>query len=320
VFLPGQSVGAEVSIQWMGREGEPRPFRAVPRRYRNIRFSPDGQKLAMDVQEGRNLDVWVYEWERDTLSRLTFDPATDQWPVWSPDGRRIAFASDRADKTTLNLYCQQADGTGDAERLTESRNPQWPTSWHPSGKFLAYTEQHPQTSNDIMILPLEGNEASGSRPGKPIAFLNSPAVEGHAAFSPDGRWLAYHSNEGAGSEVYVRPFPGPGGKWQISTGGGRYATWSRTGKELFYQVDDGSIWVATYVVEGSSFRAERPREWSPERVMPLPTSIRAFDLHPDGKRLAVLRAPEEQTGAKRDHVVFILNFFDELRRLAPPNR
>jgi hypothetical protein len=118
----------------------------------------------------------------------------------------------------------------------------------------------------------------------------------------------------------VRPFPGPGGKWQISTGGGRYAAWSRTGKELFYQVDDGSIWVATYVVEGSSFRAERPREWSPERVMPLPTSVRSFDLHPDGKRLAVLRAPEEQTGAKRDHVVFIQNFFDELRRLAPPKR
>jgi serine/threonine-protein kinase len=318
VFLPGQSVGAEVSLQLMAREGQPRPLRAVPRSYRNIRFSPDGQKLAVDIREGRNADVWVYEWERDTLSRLTFDPAADQWPVWSPDGRRIAFGSDRADKATQNLYWQQADGTGDAERLTESKYPQWPTSWHPSGRFLAYSERHPQTSNDLMILPMEADGTSGLRPGKPFAFLSSAAVEGQAAFSPDGHWLAYSSNEGGGPEVYVRPFPGPGGKWQVSTGGGRWPAWSRTGKALFYQDDDGSIRVATYVVEGSSFRAEKPREWSPERVLPLPTSIRAFDLHPDGRHFAVLWAPEEETAAKRDHVVFIQNFFDELRRLAPP--
>ena len=214
--------------------------------------------------------------------------------MWTPDGRRIAFGSDRANKATLNLYWQRADGTGEAQRLTESKNPQWPTSWHPSGKHLAFTEQHPQTFNDVMILPLEGDEASGWRPGKPVAFLNSPAVETHATFSPDGRWLAYQSNEGGVAEVYVRPFPGPGGKWQISTGGGLYAAWSRAGKEIFYQKDDGSIWVATYVAEGNSFRAETPREWSPERMQPLPTALRAFDLHPDGQRLAVLMAPEER--------------------------
>jgi dipeptidyl aminopeptidase/acylaminoacyl peptidase len=285
-----------------------------------MRFSPDGRKLAMDIHEGRQLDVWVYAWERDTLSRLTFDSATDQWPVWSPDGRRIAFASDRGDEATQNLYWQNADGTGDAERLTESGHTQWPTSWHPSGRFLAYTEQHPQTTNDLMVLPLEGDGSSSLRPGKPVAFLNSRAVEGHAEFSPDGHWLAYSSNEGRGPEVYVRPFPGPGGKWQISTAGGRYPAWSRTASELFYQHDDGSIWVATYLVEGGSFRAEKPREWSPERPLPLQTSTRAFDLHPDGRRIAVLRTPEEETAARRDHVAFILNFFDELRRLAPPKQ
>ncbi len=319
VFLPGRSVGSEMSILWLGREGQPQPLRALARRYRNLRFSPDGRKLAMDIQEGNQLDLFVYEWQRDTLSRLTFDSASDQWPVWTPDGRRIAFGSDRANKATFNLYWQRADGTGEAQRLTESKNPQWPTSWHPSGKHLAFTEQHPQTFNDVMILPLEGDEASGWRPGKPVAFLNSPAVESHATFSPDGRWLAYQSNEGGVAEVYVRPFPGPGGKWQISTGGGLYAAWSRAGKEIFYQKDDGSIWVATYVAEGNSFRAETPREWSPERMQPLPTAIRSFDLHPDGQRLAVLMAPEEMTAAKRDHLVFILNFFDELRRLAPPS-
>jgi len=318
VCLLGQSAGADVSIQWLHREGQPQPLRALARRYRNIRFSPDGRQLAMDIQDGKQLDLWVYEWTRDTLSRLTFDPATDQMPVWTPDGRGIAFASDRADKATLNLYGQRADGTGEAQRLTESKNPQWPTSWHPTGKFVAFTEQNPQTSNDVIILPVEGDETSGWRPGKPVPFLNSPAVETHAAFSPDGRWLAYQSNEGGGAEVYVRPFPGPGGKWQISTGGGRYAAWSRAGKELFYQADDGSIWVATYVVEGNSFRADKPRERSPERILPLWTAIRAFDIHPDGERLAVLRTPAEDTVVKRDHVVLMLNFFDELRRLAPP--
>jgi serine/threonine-protein kinase len=321
VFLPGRSVGGETSILWLGREGRPQPLRALPRRYRNLRFSPDGRKLAMDIQEGsqRQFDVSVYDWQRDTLSRLTFDSASDQWPVWTPDGLRIAFGSDRANHGTLNLYWQRADGTGDAQRLTDSKNPQWPTSWHPSGKHLAFTEQNPQTLNDVMILPLEGDEESGWRPGKPVAFVNSPAVETNATFSPDGRWLAYQSNEGGVADVYVRPFPGPGGKWQISTGGGLYAAWSRAAKEIFYQKDDGSIWVATYVAEGNSFRAETPREWSPERVLPLPTSIRAFDLHPDGQRFAVLMVPEEETPAKRDHLVFILNFFDELRRLAPPS-
>jgi Tol biopolymer transport system component len=318
VFLPGRSIGREMSILWLGREGQPQPLRALPRRYRNLRFSPDGRKLAMDIQEGNQLDLFVYEWPRDTLSRLTFDGASDQFPVWTPDGSRIAFGSDRAIKATFNLYWQRADGTGDAQRLTESKNPQWPTSWHPSGKHLAFTEQQPLTFNDVMILPLEGDEASGWRPGKPVAFLNSPAVESHATFSPDGRWLAYQSNEGGVAEVYVRPFPGPGGKWQISAGGGLYAAWSRAGKEIFYQKDDGSIWVTTYVAEGSSFRAETPREWSPERMLPLPTAIRAFDLHPDGQRLAVLMAPEEMVVAKRDHLVLIQNFFDELNRLAPP--
>jgi serine/threonine-protein kinase len=317
-YLLGRSVGAEVSIQRLGREGSPQPLRAEVRRYRDLHFSPDGRKLAMDIEEGRQLDVWVYESGRDTLSRLTFDPANDAQPVWTPDGRGIAFGSDRGDKRTSNVYWQRADGTGEAQRLTESKNPQWPTSWHPTGKFLAFTEIDPQTSNDVMILPLDADPTAGWRAGKPAAFVRSPAVDGFGAFSPDGRWLAYQSTEGGGAEVFVRPFPGPGGKWQISTGGGRYPVWSRNGKELFYQTDDGSIWVASYVAEGDSFRAEKPREWSPGRILPLATAIRAFDLHPDGLRLAVLRAPYEEAAARRNHVVLILNFFDELRRLAPP--
>jgi serine/threonine-protein kinase len=166
-----------------------------------------------------------------------------------------------------------------------------------------------------MILPLEGDEVSGWKPGKPSVFLNTSFSEFSGAFSPDGRWLAYDSDESGTYEVYVRPFPGPGGKWQVSTGGGQDPVWSRNGKELFYWAGE-QIWVASYAVLGDSFRAEKPRAWSPGRV-PWRAGSTRFDPHPDGKRFAVVAAAEE-TEVRRDKVVFITNFFDELRRIAPP--
>ena len=315
-FLRGQSLDSTVPILWMHREGKTEPLRAVPANYANLRFSPDGRLLAMDIRENSQTDLWVYEWGRDTMSRLTSDPGEDERPVWTPDGRRIAFASARGDKVTTNLYWQRADGTGDAERLTESQNRQYPSSWHPTGRFLAYDELHPQTSRDIMILPLEGDEASGWKPGKPTTFLNTPFVEGHAAFSPDGRWLAYISSDTGRREVFVRPFPGPGGKWPVSTGGGTFPTWSRNRNELFYRASDGTLMVAAYAAKGDSFRAEKPRPWSPGHI-PFRAGIRTFDLHPDGQRVAVPRAVEEPAEVKQDKVIVVQNFFDELRRLAP---
>jgi len=257
--------------------------------------------------------VWVYEWGRDTLSRLTLDPGDDSSSAWTPDGRRIAFSSARADQATESLYWQRADGTGEAERLTESKSPQHPTSWHPSGKFLAFQELNPQTSWDILILPLTGDEASGWKPGKPTVFLNGTFVEVLPVFSPDGRWLAYTSDESGRFEVYVRPFPGPGGKWQVSTAGGVWPTWSRSRSELFYLAGD-RIMVAAYSV-GDSFRVEKPRVWSPGLVL-----SGTYDLHPDGERVAVLKASGDEAEIKRDKVVLIQHFFDELRRIAPAGK
>ncbi len=313
-FVPGPSGGAKVPLQWMDAEGNLTPLRAVAADYQFIRFSPDGHRLAMSIGQGGQVDLWVYEWGRSTMSRLTFG-AREDIPVWTPDGERIAFASRRADKAIENLYWQRADGTGEAERLTESPNSQFPTSWHPSGRFLAFYEVHSQTGSDILILPLEGDEISGWKPGKPSVFLNTPFAEFWPAFSPDGRWLAYFSNESGMPEVYVRPFPGPGGKWQVSSGGGQSPVWSRNGKELFYWSGD-RIWVASYAVQGDSFRTDKPRAWSPGRVS-RGAGFPWFDVHPDGKRFAVPKAAEE-TEVRRDKVVFITNFFDELRRIAPP--
>ena len=172
---------------------------------------------------------------------------------------------------------------------------------------------------------MEGDEASGWKPGKPTVFVNSPTQTFNSPtqtwpsmFSPDGRWLAYVSDESGRTEVYVRPFPGPGGVWQISNAGGLWSMWSRTRHELFYQTPsaDRRIMVASYTVEGDSFHADQPRLWSEARFA-LRSRQRAIDLHPDGERFAVAAVPETQAAVKQDKVVFIFNFFDELRRIAP---
>lgn len=317
-YLPGPSRGVEVPIQWLDASGKTALLRAAPADAGNIRFSPDGRRLAMNISDGTQHDVWIYEWERDTMSRLTFDLENDTNPIWAPDGRSIVFASARADKTP-NLYLQPVDGTGGAQRLTESRNMQTPSSWHPNGRSLVFEEQNAQTVSDLMILPLESEQAAGFKPGKPTVFLNSLRLEGEAAFSPDGRWLAYVSNDSGRLEVFVRAFPGPGGEWQVSTDGGRFPAWSRTANQLFYRSADLKLMVSEYAVEKDSFHAEKARVWS-ETPFDARGPNRPFDLHPDGRRFAVLKSLVSEAETKRNHVTFIFNFADELRRIAPARK
>jgi serine/threonine-protein kinase len=313
VYVPGQGTSG-VPIHWMDREGKTTPLRAEPLNWTAIQFSPDGRRLALQTGVIRNSDVWVHELARDSLTRVTSDSFNAR-PVWSPDGRRIVFMSNRGNQDAPpNLYWQLADGVRDAERLTHSPNAQFPGSWHPGGKLLAFAERSPEANFDVLILPMEGAEASGWKPGQPTAFLKSRFDEREPTFSPDGRWIAYQSNESGHDEVYVRPFPGPGGKWQISSGGGSFPVWSRTARELFYGTPTQQIMVVPYVVEGAAFRADKPRLWSEGRYRFRGIS-RPFDLHPDGTRFAL--APATPTDTKQDHVTMIFNVFDELRRIAP---
>jgi serine/threonine-protein kinase len=318
VYVPqGPAAIRDRPIEWMDRSGKTSSLRSAPADWRNIRFAPDGRTVAYDIFDGKQTDVWVNDWSRDRLTRLTTSTTFSTMPVWTPDGRRIAFASQRGEKainTTFNLYWQRADGTGDVQRLTDSTHLQLPQSWHPSGKFLAFQEQQRSLLFRLMLLPIDGDETSGWRAGTPTVLLDSAFDQRGPAFSPDGRWIAYTSNQSGLFEVYVRPFPGPGGKWQISTGGGLFPTWSRTRRELLYNTFDQRIMVAPYAVDGNAFHAEQPRPWPEARFAFRGVEGRRFDLHPDGNRLALAVLRDSETIPKLDRFMIILNISDELRR------
>jgi serine/threonine protein kinase/Tol biopolymer transport system component len=318
VYIGGHSGFTNVSIYWMDHDGKFLPLRETAGGYANPAFSPDGKRLALEIREGSKSDVWVYEWERDTLTRLTLAGEINGSPVWTPDGQRIVYSSQQKDGLS-SLWWMRADGAGDAQRLVESKSSQYAGSWRPDGKVLAFRQDNTGTGLDIMTISVEGDEKSGWKPGEPKAFVNSAFNEMNPAFSPDGRWLAYMSNESGNYEVYVRPFPGPGGKWEISTAGGGYPKWARNGKELFYQTMDNKIMVVTYTASGDSFHADKPQPWSPGQFTSLGANY-TFDLHPDGKRIAVLKAPGTEQNAAVNKVSFIFNFFDEVRSKFPPGK
>jgi Tol biopolymer transport system component len=316
VYVPGTTVTTANRIEWMTREGETSVLRATKADWMNPRFSPAGKELAIEISDGKQRDIWVYDWAQDTVRQLTFAPAQDRVPVWTPDGRRLVFSSDRATAGIFNLYWVNADGTGDVTRITESSQTQLALSWHPSGKFLAFQENRGATASDLMILPMEG-DARGWRPGQSAGFLSTSANEVDPMFSSDGRWIAYVSNEGGGyGDVYVSPYPGPGGKWRVSTEGGVLPHWSPTSQELlFLDESQSKVMVAPYVVVGNSFRAGKPHVWSPTKYRTVGNAY-PYDVHPDGKRLAITGV-QDQENVVQDRLVIVSNFFDYLREIAP---
>jgi len=315
-YSTGQSPGVDAPIVFLDRAGHTAPLRPTPSNWSSPAFSPDGSRLALDIFDGKKTDIWIYQWMRDTLTRLTFEAGREEKPVWTPDGQRVVFSWSPPGQP-FNLYWRRADGTGETQRLTESTNEQTAWSWHPDGKVLAFIQQEPGRFSDIMLLTVDGDEATGWKPRTPTVFLNSPASERNPAFSPDGKWIAYTSNESSRDEVYVRPFPGPGGKWQVSTDGGDYPAWSPTKRELYYGAPPVFMAVP-YSTDGSSFRAERPVALTDVAVGRRPRWSN-MAVHPDGQRWAAAAGANE-SATKLDSVKLMFNVFDELRRLAPPRR
>jgi serine/threonine protein kinase/Tol biopolymer transport system component len=315
VYENGGSDAGLVTLQWLEEGGKTRPLLAKPGNYGRPSVSPDGRRVALEIVDGSNQDIWVQDLERDTATRLTFS-GKGYRPIWTPDGRSIVFQDPEG------LSWTRADGGGQPQPLLRTKGTAWPWSFTPDGKRLAYFELG-AGGYDLWTVPIEGDSAA-PRAGKPEALLQTPFDERYAVFSPDGRWVAYVSNESGAYETYVRAFPeatSGGGKWQISNGGGTYPMWSRTGRQLFFETLDNRVMTAAYTVQGNSFVSEKPRLWSERKLSNLTNNSSNIDLAPDGKRFAVI-LPVEQTGSPqaRSRVTFIENFFEEVRRKAPASR
>jgi Tol biopolymer transport system component len=306
IYRSGGTGAQLVTIQWLDATGRLQPLLSKPGFYERPRLSPDGQRLALEVTEGASADIWIYELSRDTMTRLTFGGGGDPGPIWSPDGRSLAF------QAPGGMFLMHADGTGQPQRLTESKRLQFPWSFTRDGRRLAFMENS-ESGYHLWTLPLEAGSA-GPKPGKPEMFLYTSFDERHPAFSPDGRWLAYASNESGSFQVYVRAFPestaGPSGKWQISNSGGVYPEWSRNSSELFFRTEDNLMMVANYTAKGDSFVADKPRVWSEKRLANIGLTLN-YDIASDGKRVAGLQPANSD---QRNHVILLQNFFDEVQR------
>jgi serine/threonine-protein kinase len=309
----GQETGL-LTVAWLDGAGTMVPLLTKPGAYGRPSVSPDGQRVALDVTEGSGTDIWAYDWQRNTLTRVTFTGRAES-AVWSRDGRYIVFRA-----IGEGISVTRSDGAGKVQPLTQSKNAQYPWSFTPDGKLLTFNEIDPRTRFDIWTVRLE-SEGAGLRAGNHEVFLQTSTSERSPALSPDGRWLTYSSDESGTHQVYVRAFPDQGGKWQISMSGGTYPMWSRNGRELLFVAPDRKIMAAAYTVKGDSFVADTPRVWS-DRQLGGPNQFRNVDISPDGKRLAALMPAAESRGAQQaqNHVVFLENFFDELRRRVPVGR
>jgi Tol biopolymer transport system component len=311
VFQAGKPASQKWVLDLLDSTGKSRPLLTVPGSYTSPRFSPDGSLIALNILEGHGNDIWLYEWQRDRLSRLTFQGNGVFSAVWFPNGKYIAFSSAKHGGAA-NVYWMRADGSGDMVRLMDSPSQQVPWSFSADGKRLAYIDFKPDTALDIWTVPLDLSDPDHPKPGRPEPFLNSPAVETYPSFSPDGRWLAYMSNESGVSTIYARSFPGPGGKWQIASGGVT-PVWSQNGRELFYRTtEDRRIMVVSYTVKGDAFIPEKPRLWSDKQVADTAV-LSGFDVAPDGKHAAVLSSAKDAAQAPLNHLTFIVNFSEELQ-------
>jgi eukaryotic-like serine/threonine-protein kinase len=316
-YVPGSA--PRHTLVFVDREGKVAPLPFEPRGWEEPRLSPDGNRIAVTIRAVSS-DIWILDLVRGSSARLTFDPGEDETVVWAPDGKAVAFSADRAGQqaqreraperpvTTRGIFRKASDGSGTEERTLDFDFHPHVSSWSPDGRTLVYTEFDPAFSGDIWVMTL-GQKAE-KRP-----WLRTPFNERAGRFSPDGRWLVYVSNESGRDEIYVQPFPGPGGKWQISVSGGTEPVWSRDGKEIFYL--SGRKMMSVPVSAGTTFSAEIPHALFEGSFVPTRRGEAAHDVSPDGRRFLMVRRDEQMIS---NHLNVVLNFSQELTRRAPPGR
>ena len=297
-YVPGKPVGNAARLLRVDRAGVTRPLTDLRRLFAALALSPDGRRLALEIS-APNSQIWVYDLERGTLTPQTrrFNNSN---PIWTPDGRRLTFTSNRDGPS--NLYWQPADGSGPVERLTRGGQPetsQQAESWSPDGKVLVFSETTSSTKDELWLLRMDGDR-------RPQPLFPGQSGVGGAGVSPNGRWLAYVSVESGRDEIYVKPLSGSGGHWPISGDGGEFPVWSRDGGELFYRSGDRTM--AVTIGRGAAFSATKPRKIF-EAKTPA-NSDKPYDVTPSGEFVVIAPAESETPFAQ---VNVVVNWFQEVR-------
>jgi serine/threonine-protein kinase len=303
VYVPASSQGRKLA--WVDREGREAPISDVDKYYELPRISPDGVHIVV----GQGEKLWVVDVERGTSVPLAFqegeslstvDVSENCCPVWTPDGLRVTFSSNRSG--AWDIYEAPADGSGEVQPLLkDGEHAQFPSSWSPDGKVLAFIQRSASTGNDIWLLPREG---------EPSPFVTTPSWEQAPGFSPDGRFITYVSNESGRNEVYAQPCSEPGGKKLVSTNGGDEPIWSADGRELFYRQGDRVLTV--------SVRTEPNLHVGKPRVLfeglYEPSMLVNYDVTTDGQRFLMVK---RNALSVRRRIRVVQNWFEELKRLVP---
>ena len=302
VYISGGSSDINRTVVWVNRAGSAQPLPAPPRAYQDPRLAADGRRLLVEIYAGTRGDLWAYQFDQGTLSRVTFEGFENETPVWMPDSERVAFSASRAGVQRALFWKGVGESGGDSQ-LVVGHHHMHLSSASTDGQFLAFTDYDPVTQGDIWVLPLTGTR-------QPRPFLRTPFHEWGAAFSPDSHWLAYVSNESGRDEVYVQAFPGPGQKRQISTEGGKEPVWARKGKELFYR--NGRRMMSVSITTGPDLNVAKPVqlfEGSYDSGMPLGHTN--YDVTSDGQRFVMIQSRQLESAARRVNI--ILNLVQELR-------
>lgn len=313
-------------VAWLDSAGKSQrvvsPSIGISRQAETPRLSPDGNRLALSVAG----DLSVHDLQRGTVTRLTFDAALNRQPVWTPDAQHIVYCSDvPAGDGEFGIWWIRSDGSSQPGKLFGERSPLEVSSISPAGRTIAFVRTGKDRGHEIWTLPLDLNDPDHPKPGKPEPFVRESLSQVDPAFSPDGRWIAYVSTNGAGvgGQISVRPFPSApsAARWQVSESesGAKFPVWSRNRRELFYVNSANRIMVARYTANEHSFVPEKPRLWSPAPLFrPTYNALWNLDIAPDGRRFVVLAPPEFSSAEPSTvHATILLNFFDELRRRLP---